>query len=225
MRIPMHDTSQSYGAVSVCLHWMTALLVLLLLTSAVIMAIWLPDRSAPDLATPLGPLDRRSIILIHEALGVVLIPVTVARIAWRLFSRKPQSLVSVKSLRIAAEITWRLLLLGLVVQLLSGTLALLFYGYPLQIFNLTLFSLPTAESAAGHEVAELVHFYTGWSIASFVALHVSGTLYHALFERDGTLRRICFAGHEPQSWAESIADERPLAENVGAGDDPIENAR
>ncbi|MDR8104994.1 cytochrome b/b6 domain-containing protein [Burkholderia cenocepacia] len=194
MKIPCRDTARSYGSVSIGLHWVTALLVLSLILTAIVMFVWLPNGHAPDLPTPLGTLNRLLIILIHEALGMVLLPIAVCRIVWRLRSGKPESPKQSKPLMTLAAATWRVLLIGLAVQIVSGPLSVLTYGYPLQIFNLVVLKLPFLKSASGHALVETVHHAAGWVILGTVTLHICGALFHTLIKQDGTLTRMIIPG-------------------------------
>lgn len=204
MTATIHDTSQAYGSVSVVLHWAVAILVLLLLVTATMMAVWLPDRTASPLLTPFGALDRTTLVLTHEALGLFLIPAAILRTVWRYRSGKPVAPVQHKSLAILASVVWRCLLIGILIQIISGPLALFFYGYPLQFFSVDVVPSPFAASEAWHAVTESVHHFTGWVICAVVFLHIGGALYHALLKKDGTLGRMLIPG-------------RVLRENQGRG--------
>ncbi|WP_175684631.1 cytochrome b/b6 domain-containing protein [Burkholderia anthina] len=204
MNKPIRDTALSYGSVSIGLHWLTALLVFSLFLSASVMFFWLPNGRAPNLSTPFGTLDRLLIILIHQALGLVLVPVAICRIAWRLRSGKPEAPKQAKPLMTLAAATWRILLICLAIEIVAGPLIVLTYGYPLQIFNLILLKLPSLKSTSAHELVSTIHHIVGWVMLGTVALHICGALFHTLIKQDGTLTRMIVPG----SRLKTASDER-----------------
>jgi cytochrome b561 len=192
--IPFKDTRNAFGAVSVALHWIVAAFVLIILASALVMMIWLPDRSAPPLATPFGTIDRPFIVMFHQAMGLLLLPFAFARAAWRWISGKPAAPTQSRPFMLAAAVAWRILLIGVLLQLITGPLMMFFYGYPLQIFALELVPSPFSAHAGIHDALELFHKVVGLVVLATLVLHIGGAFRHALFSRDGTLLRMVWPG-------------------------------
>ena len=77
----------------------------------------------------------------------------------------------------------------LIVQPLSGYLGSAFSGYPVRFFGIVL-----PAWAPRHDMLKdafsAVHLVNSWVLVGALALHVAGTVKHALLERDGSFRRI-----------------------------------
>jgi cytochrome b561 len=161
---------------TIALHWITAVLVVLL---------WVIGQTI-DFA-PNGPLrvDYRSI---HITLGVVLGVVVLARLAWRLMRRESLPPLDHGLLLFIGRVTHWLLYALLVVTVGAGIAYLWVRGD--SIFNLV--SVPAYDP--GNRA--LMHQVGGWhataanAILIVAGVHAAAALFHHYVLRDATLRRM-----------------------------------
>lgn len=166
----------SWGAI--WLHWSIAALVLVNLT------LGLFHESLLD--------GIKWVIPIHKAIGITVLALTLARIAWRLMHRPPPlSVEMVAWERTAAKVvhwSFYVLLLALPVSgwMLSSNPARL---RPMSWFGLfPIPPLPISGAAAnlGHEA----HGVLGYLMAALVAVHIAAALRHHFVLRDSVLARM-----------------------------------
>jgi cytochrome b561 len=84
-----------------------------------------------------------------------------------------------------------LLLIGIVIQIVSGPLAVWSGGNPIRVFDWFAIPSPFAERNEGiHEFAEVLHAIGRWTLIVFMGLHVLGVVKHMFVDRDGVLERM-----------------------------------
>ena len=123
----MRDTSSGYGWLSIALHWLTAAIVLVMLTVG---SLTQPSR--------LGPADPR-LLRLHTTIGITLYLLLWGRILWRFYVGHPGPLP--KQGRYAftlGKYFHYLLLFAIGVMLLTGPLIAWSAGQALQVFSVAL---------------------------------------------------------------------------------------
>ncbi|MBO9602652.1 MAG: cytochrome b [Novosphingobium sp.] len=168
-----------YSGVAMLLHWTIAIAVI---------ANW---RIA-DSAEGLPDAERAAVMANHMALGIVILVLTLARLAWRIAKKPPPFAASVKpwEARLAhiTHVVFYALLIGLP---LGGWLATSFYGRGIGMWGL--FAVPALPVAAdenlGHSIFE-AHATAGTAMLALIVLHTLGALKHTLVDRDGNLFRM-----------------------------------
>lgn len=127
------DTKNSFGWISIALHWINAVLILTLLYFGLKIAYYAPVRAQiPQFA------DWR---MWHESIGTLAIPFLVARVVWRTRSGKPKTHDQHPWLALAADTVWRLLLAAVLLQAITGPLWRWWRGGSLEVFHR--FEIPT----------------------------------------------------------------------------------
>ena len=175
----MTDTlAARYDPRTVRLHWITAVLVVLLWGSAQIID-WFP-KGAP----------RINAQGVHMTLGVTLAIVLAMRITWRLTqgTRLPQ--VGSPAMAMAATFAHRLLYVLLVVEILLGLTNAWVRGQ--SVFNL--FAIP-AFSPGDRALVKQVNGYHDWvanTILVVAGLHALAGLAHHYWMKDDVLRRMAW---------------------------------
>jgi cytochrome b561 len=174
------NTRQTYGVISIALHWLVALLVLslfplgLYMTSLDYYHPWY--QAAPHL---------------HRSLGITLLLLLSLRLCWRFISPPPQPLDGGSRLlrRVAGLVHGGLYLLLFAIAV-SGYLISTADGRGIEVFGW--FTVPALlpafkdmEDAAGD-----VHFVLAVSLIGLVALHGLAALKHHFIDRDSTLMRM-----------------------------------
>jgi cytochrome b561 len=173
--------SYRYDATARSLHWLTVLLVAAMFGLGVGMVYLVPDSD---------PWSHR-LFNTHESLGVVVLLLMLARLAYRL-GHPPAPLPEAVP-RLFHQIghanhvlLYTLLLLQPVVGLLRDNAD----GFQVTWFEqVTLPSLIGKNEALAHALS-VAHWYGAVVIALLIGAHIAGALYHAMIRRDGVLQRM-----------------------------------
>jgi cytochrome b561 len=172
------NTDNSYGLVSIGLHWLIAAAAIGLFA----LGVWMVELGYYD------PWYQRAPQL-HKSLGVLLFGVMLARLAWRRANPRPRPIGSALQNRVAAGVHSLLdvLLLTLAV---SGYLISTADGRAIEVF--TLFSVPATLSGLAQQadIAGRVHQLLGFALIGRTALHGGAALKHHFIDRDRTLKRM-----------------------------------
>lgn len=173
------NTPESYGSVAKFLHWS----IVLLLVPQYFLA-----EAAEEVAD--GSLEQASILGWHKSIGLLVLLLAVARVAWKIVNRPhPAALGDVAWQRKAAAAGHGLLYLLILLQPLSGWLMASAAGAPVAMFGLPFPALLAANHDL-HEALEEVHEVL-FNVLLVVALvHAAAALYHHFVLRDGVLRRM-----------------------------------
>ena len=169
----------AYTVTARVLHWITALVIGLMIPLGVMIG--------NDWGGPL----RSSLYGLHETLGALLVPIVLARLGHRLTNpplRLPQDIPALQ--RFAALMTHVGLYALLVAQPLVGWIAMSASGWPVTLLGL--FALPpiAQENRVFSEQFFVLHGLIGLSIAGLVAAHVGAALYHHVVRKDRVLMRM-----------------------------------
>jgi cytochrome b561 len=177
--MPLRNSAERWGAVSIGLHW---LVVILVLTIAVL-GLYMTDL-------PLG-LYKVKVYALHKSLGLTVLALGLIRLAWIVFDGRPKPLADDPPWQMtAAKLThWGLYALLLLVPLTGwryNTVA----DFGLRWFGL--FQVPGLGAAdlAQKAMAKEWHVALFYTLAGLVAVHAAAALWHHYALRDHTLRRM-----------------------------------
>lgn len=163
-----------YSNAQITLHWLTVLLVLILMVSGMAYSLEWTESDVIDM---------------HQIVGQSLIVVLAARIALRLarpLGPDPNERAAWESwLSKSIHLGFYVILLAYVA---TGYVAASALSDPALIAPL---SKAFARSDLG-ETLLYVHYGLKWLLLGAIALHVAGALKHALFDHDQTLRTMWF---------------------------------
>jgi cytochrome b561 len=168
-----------YALTARILHWLTAAMVLTMLPAGIIMA---------NIAD--GPL-KDLLFHYHRSLGVLIIPVVVVRLIYRLTHRPPPLPADIPAIQQLGAEALHLALYGLlIIQPLVGWVAT--SAYPAPILVAGLFELPPIwpPDRAFSDLAFAVHRGIGIVIAVLLIGHIGAALHHHFGRRDGVLMRM-----------------------------------
>lgn len=176
------NTKETYGWAIIVLHWIAAIGVVAMFTTGIL--AWLAEQSG-DRAT------RGAWMGLHVSTGATLFVFFAARIALHYSQVQPIKPPQADWLNTVATATQHLLLLGILIQIISGPLAVWSGGRPINIFNVLSLPSPfTSRADAVHEAAEIAHLVGRLTILFLLPLHVLGAFKHLLIDRDGSFFRI-----------------------------------
>lgn len=165
---------ERYSTLLILLHWGTAILVL---------AAYALSESARHL--------RRDSSLLHFSLGLLVLLVTVGRVAVRIYGRSPPPLppVDTRSVPLAKAVHAALYLLLIAVPL-TGWFSASRMGLPAKAFTLTLPALTTPSSGETPGAVGDLHQIGGNLILLLAGLHLVGVLWHHFKVKDGIFSRM-----------------------------------
>lgn len=157
----MRDQHNSFGWVSIALHWLSAIVVI---------AMWFIGNSITD-QPPLEIDARRSL---HVTVGLSAWVLLAARIIWRLMTPHPHVNGQTKRIHRFARATHYVMLATLGIMLLSGPL-LAWLG-------------PSYVNISS--VVHSIHRSSATLLVILTVLHILGALKHLMFHDDDTIVRM-----------------------------------
>ncbi len=168
-----------YGLVSRLFHWITVVLVLVMIPVGLTMIQEIPR-----------PVQDRLFIL-HKGLGPVVLVVVLLRLAWRLAHPAPPLPAEMPALqRRAAGAVHAGLYALLIVMATSGYVRVTTGGFPIEALNALGIPPLFAKNEAVAEVAERIHATAAAGLIVLIALHVGAAAWHGLVRRDGVVGRM-----------------------------------
>jgi cytochrome b561 len=179
--------SRRYTIVAIALHWLIALGVLALIAIGLAMT-----------KLGLSPLRQFQLYQLHKSIGITVLLLVVARIAWRLGHRPPPLPQAMPALERHAASAAHVGLYALIIGMPMTGWALVSssrFNIPTVLYGVVKWPhlpyLPTLHDKARVEAAmKLVHGYGGWILLGLVALHAAAALRHHLVLRDDILWRM-----------------------------------
>ena len=199
------NTIDSYGSVSMLLHWVTAAAFIAAYVVAYYV-IWIvdPDTSVKPPLFGIAPDGNRvvPILNIHWVLGIGIGFLVLPRLLWRMFGSSPRPLGGSSAETVAADVAHWTLYALLIVMPLSGYMNTYdptdFGLFVIPAFKDTSFFawISSAFGVSWHDVEkpmEAIHRFTGkWIGWSLVLIHVAAALFHHFVRRDAVLVRMLF---------------------------------
>lgn len=171
--------SPTYSLPAIGLHWITALLIA---------GAFLIGGYAVDLQV--SPLKLK-LFSWHKWLGVTILLLTLARIAWRLYRPPPPLPAGMPRWeRLAAASGHGLLYLLLLAVPVSGWLLSSAAGFPVVYFGVLQLPDLVARNRELAETLKTVHYWLNTALLALIAVHVAAALKHYFLDRDTVLTRM-----------------------------------
>ena len=176
-----HPAGQ-YGAIAKLFHWVTLGLMLMALPLGFVIQ-HVKDAS------------KMGFYALHESVGLTILFVALARLAWRWLSPPPSLLNDMPKLfRAASAAVHHSLYALLILQPLLGFMATNAWGFPMRGATAYLGFIEFPKFMEAWEglakILSLLHSIGGWLLVVLIALHIAGALFHHAIRRDGTLMRM-----------------------------------
>jgi cytochrome b561 len=172
----MNHTTDRYSTAEQALHWATAILVL-------VAFIYGPGGSETRVYSAAGEFDRR----LHETLGLCVLTLTLIRLIWRAFDKRPDPPAVPRWMGLAAKLVQVVLYVLLFAVPLTAITGAWLEGHPLTWLGGDVRPLLPESHSTGAWFAEL-HGWLGDTILWIAGLHALAALYHHFVLRDGVLR-------------------------------------
>lgn len=174
---PVEAKETGYLPAAKAFHWITAVLVVAVFPLGAVIKFVKDDA-------------KTGFYLFHESLGLLVLFVVLARLAFRLRHPPPPLDGLPAPMRLAASAVHWALYAALIAMPVSGFLATNAWGFPLSWFGVLPVPSPIGEDKAIAPVLSEIHETIAWTILALFLMHVSAVVYHHAVRRDGTLRRM-----------------------------------
>ena len=181
------NTEDSYGMVSVALHWLMGFAVVGLFA----LGVYMRSLHYTDPWYLPGP-------YIHKSVGVLLFIALPVRLLWRFVSPPPHVPLTLSPfLRRSAALVHVVFYVLLFAITLSGYLISTADGRPIEVFGW--FAIPATVTSIPHQadLAGRVHLILAYCLMALVAVHALAALKHQFIDRDRTLLRMLGRGGLP----------------------------
>jgi cytochrome b561 len=182
----IQNTENRYGPVAVALHWVMAVLLIVLVTLGVYM-VRLPDVGFDT--------KKITLILYHKQLGMLALTLAALRLAWRVTNALPRLVDGLpdwqKVIARLVHLTFYALMLALPI---TGWLMSSADGFTVSFLGL--FNLPDLVSHDENlfRVLAVLHKWLGYALIPLLAVHAGAALRHHFLFHDDTLRKMLPAG-------------------------------
>ena len=156
----MLDQPDSFGWVSIVVHW---------LTTIIIIALWFIGRSISEQETLEATDARRSL---HATIALTVWLLLLFRIVWRMRMHHPRAKGQTLLIHRVARTVHYVILAVIAAMMISGPIMILFDNQPVTNF------------------AFLIHSTAATAMLVLVLIHLGGTLKHIIFHEDDTIVRM-----------------------------------
>lgn len=176
MAHPTKSTADEFGKIGIGLHWISALLIIVLLGSGF--------RAGFSTDTDV----KAAALQVHLPVAILVLVLTVARLIWWWrFDTKPGPVLGVPPWQDnIARWTHRAMYAVVILLLASGIAMSILSGLPDALFGTAAFpELAELPPRAGHGIGARI-------MVGLVVLHAGAALYHHFFLKDNALKRIWF---------------------------------
>jgi cytochrome b561 len=165
-----------YGTVAISIHWLSAILILALLGSG-----FLADNAT-------DPAAKAAFLRFHLPAGIVLLLLTLFRIVWWRFDKKPEIVKGAGAwqdqIARAAHVAFYIVILGMIASGIG--MMVLSSAAPV------IFGAPGALPNFGDHPPRVPHGLGAFLLAALLVLHTSAAIYHQIVLRDGLLQRMWY---------------------------------
>ena len=176
----LKNTSDSYSLTSKNLHWILAVLLLLNFSLGFFMV-----------ELERGPL-RSSIFHFHKSMGILLLGLIILRLLWRVINTVPLPLSNNQFIKKISKFVHYSFYIILLTVTFSGWIYSTARAGPVDVFGLFYMPAIVEKNDVIGQIAKDVHIYSVYIFISFVVLHIFASIYHHVFLKDKTLKRMWY---------------------------------
>jgi len=172
------NTDQTYGWVSIVMHWLMALMIFGMFA----LGLWMVELGYYDAWYHDAP-------YIHKSLGIILLLALIFRLFWRTLNVRPV-LMGLAWEKLVALMVHRLHYILLFVLLLSGYLIPTAEGVGVDVFGLFVVPATFTFDKVQTDMIGALHRYVAWAAMALAGLHAGAALKHHVIDKDITLLRM-----------------------------------
>jgi cytochrome b561 len=177
------DGALRYTRTAIALHWLIAAIVVAVFA----WGWWMQEIPKQP------PGGRADAFNLHKSIGLTVLLLLLARVGWRVLHPPPPLPPMPTWNARLAHANHGVMYVALFVLTVGGYLGSAWSGFPVKFFGFTLPSWAGSRPEL-KEPASVVHLWASWVLLVAVALHVAGTVKHALVDRNGVLARMGVGG-------------------------------
>src|SRR5271167_2837142 len=203
-RIAAGDDRVRYDGFTMTLHWLTALLVVLLFALAESWGF-------------VAKTTKQTMVVAHMSLGILLALVVVVRIIWRLTPGHPIQDATTGLVELASKVVHYLLYVLLAAQVALGFVLRWSGNEALSFFGLLIPPPFAPFSKPAHELVGDFHNWVAWTIIILAGGHAAAALFHHFVLRDDILWRM-LPGLRARLAKAQTPDTRVVSEQAGRRD-------
>ncbi|HRQ64626.1 MAG TPA: cytochrome b [Xanthomonadaceae bacterium] len=174
--MPIRNSADRWGLVSVSLHWLIAAAVLVMVVLGVYMK-----------GLPIGP-DKIKLYALHKSIGMTVLTLVLLRLVWRVFAGRPLPPPMPAWQRHASRISHVLLYMLLLTVPLAGWVMNSAANFPLRWFDLFTIPAIVEPDRELRALAGQIHGLAVVTLLLLVSVHVAAALKHHYVDRDNVLR-------------------------------------
>ena len=177
----LYDSDSVYGWISILLHWVTAI---------VIIVLWIIGKGI--MSADSDDVDARR--QLHVSVAAASWLIIMIRVFWRLRSGHPHVNGQTMFVHRVARIAHYAMLIAVVLMLISGPMMVWSGGNSIAIFDWLSIPGPIGESESVGDFAWFIHSNSALLLMLLVLLHIGGALKHLMFHADDTIARMIWPG-------------------------------
>jgi len=178
---------ERYTTVAIVLHWLIALILI----GNIVLAWQLEDAKG---------LAKFQLFQLHKSLGITVLVLSLARLAWRLINPPPAPLASMKAWEryasLAVHMGFYVIMIGmpmsgwLMVSASPHNIPTLLFGFIDLPYLPFVHGLAVAQAKALAEAFGEAHEIMAWVAYGLIGLHVGAALKHQFLDRDTIVSRM-----------------------------------
>ena len=177
--MPIRNSAERWGSISLALHWVTVLLILGLVVVGYVM------QELPN--TPL----KRDVYALHKSFGLTVLFLTALRLGWRLVQPTPVLPATMPAWQRWSAHLGHFGLYGLLLLMpLSGWAYNWASNFRTPFFGITLLERAGEIDRELRAVASDVHEYAAYALIALLLAHAGAAFYHHYQLKDRVLHRM-----------------------------------
>lgn len=178
MTLPIKNTDDRYGLMTILIHWLMAIIIIGLLALGLYMA---------DL--PISPAKLKYYGW-HKEFGLLVLMLVIVRVTWRLRNINPTLANLPRWEELAARSVHWLFYFFMFANPITGWLISSAAGLPVSFFGLFTFPTLIAASEPNRIFFTGIHEWLAYGLIATVCLHVAAAFKHFLIDRDHIMQRM-----------------------------------
>jgi len=179
----LKNTRQTYGWVSIVIHWLMALAIFAMFA----LGLWMTGLNYYDTWYHKAP-D------IHKSVGMLLLFLLFFRLAWVTVNVKPEIMGQAWE-RIIALMVHRMHYVFMLLVMISGYLIPTAKGEGVSVFGWFTVPATIANIAKQADISGFIHYWGAWAMIGLAAMHAGAALKHHFIDKDTTLTRMLGMNH------------------------------